>query len=365
VVSAHDPDLLDWAGLARLQTLVVLMGSQHLEEIIQRLQHQGCRSDWPVAVIRWAGQAQQQVWEGTLVSIRQVTRGQTLAPCVMVFGEVVKLRHYLVAPDPYSLPLQDKTVLITRASGQSSPFAQLLTAAGARVLELPALEIRPPSSWQGADRAIASLDQYDWLILTSANAVQGFLDRLLTQGKDLRALAGLQLAVVGSKTAAVLEQRGLRPDVIPPEFVADALLDHFPMPVAGQRLLFPRVESGGRDVLVQGFTAQGATVTEVAVYESGCPLVPDPTALAALAAGQVEVITFASSKTVTHTGQLLQQGLGADWLDYLRGVAIAAIGPQTAATCRQILGRVDIQPQDYTLEALTEALVTWASGSSA
>ena len=365
VVSAHDPDLLDWAGLARLQTLVVLMGSQHLEEIIQRLQHQGCRSDWPVAVIRWAGQAQQQVWEGTLVSIRQVTRGQTLAPCVMVFGEVVKLRHYLVAPDPSSLPLQDKTVLITRASGQSSPFAQLLTAAGARVLELPALEIRPPSSWQGADRAIASLDQYDWLILTSANAVQSFLDRLLTQGKDLRALAGLQLAVVGSKTAAVLEQRGLRPDVIPPEFVADALLDHFPMPVAGQRLLFPRVESGGRDVLVQGFTAQGATVTEVAVYESGCPLVPDPTALAALAAGQVDVITFASSKTVTHTGQLLQQGLGADWLDYLRGVEIAAIGPQTAATCRQILGRVDIQPQDYTLEALTEALVTWASGSSA
>jgi len=195
--------------------------------------------------------------------------------------------------------------------------------------------------------------------------VQGFLDRLLTQGKDLRALAHLQLAVVGSKTAAVLEQRGLRPDLIPPEFVADALLRHFPTPVAGQRLLFPRVESGGRDVLVQGFTAQGATVTEVAVYESGCPLAPDPTALAALAAGRVDVISFASSKTVTHTGQLLQQGLGADWRDHLQGVAIAAIGPQTAATCVQILGRVDIQPQDYTLEALTEALILWASGSSA
>lgn len=365
VVSAHDPDLLDWAGLARLPTLVVLMGSQHLEEILQRLQHQGCRGDWPVAVIRWAGQTQQQVWEGTLVSIRQITRGQALAPCVMVFGEVVKLRHYLLAADPASLPLRGKTVLITRAAGQSSSFAQLLMAAGAQVLELPALEIRPPSSWQGADRAIADLTQYDWLILTSANAVQGFLDRLLSQGKDLRALAHLQLAVVGNKTAAVLEQRGLRPDLIPPEFVADALLRHFPKPVAGQRLLFPRVESGGRDVLVQGFTAQGATVTEVAVYESGCPLAPDPTALAALAAGRVDVISFASSKTVTHTGQLLHQGLGADWRNHLQGVAIAAIGPQTAATCDQILGRVDIQPQDYTLEALTEALILWASGSSA
>jgi uroporphyrinogen-III synthase len=76
------------------------------------------------------------------------------------------------------------------------------------------------------------------------------------------------------------------------------------------------------------------------------------------------VITFASSKTVTHTGQLLHQGLGANWLDHLQGVAIAAIGPQTAATCRQVLGRVDIQPQEYTLEALTEALITWVSESS-
>lgn len=367
VVSAHDPDLLDWEGLARVQTLVVLMGSQHLDEISGRLHAHGCRGDLPVAIIRWAGQTHQQIWEGTLLSIGQVVRGEELAPCVMVFGEVVKLRHYLRAPTPRAiappLPLAGKTVLITRSQDQASPFAQLLRAQGARVLELPALEIGPPSDWQDLDRAIARVDQFHWLILTSANGVSNFLDRLLSQGKDLRALACLKIAVVGRKTAAVLKQRGLQADFIPPDFIADALVDGFPVPLAGQQLLFPRVESGGRDLLVQRFSALGASVTEVAAYESRCPAQADAIALAALENHQVDVITFASSKTVTYTSQLLAQATGANWLNLLRGVAIAAIGPQTAATCRQVLGRVDLEPAEYTLDALTETLVTWASAS--
>jgi len=279
VVSGHDLDLLDWEGLARLPTLVVLMGSQHLDEIGRRLHAHGCRGDLPVAIIRWAAQAHQQIWEGTLLSIGRVVKGEDLAPCVMVFGEVVKLRHYLVAEAPFPiaplLPLVGKTILITRAQDQASPFAHLLQAQGARVLDLPALEIGPPSDWQALDRAISSLEQFNWLILTSANGVTSFLDRLLSQGKDLRALASLKIAVVGRKTAAVLQQRGLQADFIPPDFIADALVEGFPQPLTGQRILFPRVESGGRDLLVQSFSAQGATVTEVAAYESRCPAQAD------------------------------------------------------------------------------------------
>jgi uroporphyrinogen III methyltransferase / synthase len=370
VVTAHNPDLLDWPTLARLQTLVVLMGSQHLEAIVHRLQHNGCRSDMPVAIIRWGGHDQQQVWEGTLLSIRQAVRGQTLSPCVMVFGEVVKWRPYLMPnpverPLPPTQPLDHKTILITRAAGQASPFADLLTAQGARVIELPALEIRPPSSWAELDGAIATLPSFHWLLLTSANAVNFFLDRLMDQGQDLRALGSLKLAVVGRKTAAVLKQRGLIADFMPPDFVADALVSHFPVPVAGQRMLFPRVESGGRDLLVQTFSAAGAEVVEVAAYESGCPLTPDPKALSALKAHQVDVISFASSKTVVHTCHLLEQGMGADWRTTLADVAIASIGPKTSETCQQYLGRVDIEPTEYTLDALTEAIATWASASSA
>lgn len=389
VVTAHDPDQLDWPTLAHLPTLVVLMGSRHLDDIVDRLRQNGCRGEMPVAIIRWGGHPQQQVWEGTLLTIGQVTRGETLSPCVIVFGEVVRLRHYL-APDgdcqnpkskiqnptqisastptpspihPIPHPLSTKTILITRAVGQSSAFADLLTAQGATVVELPALEMRPPSSWAGVDRAIAALPTFHWLILTSANAVTFFLDRLLEQGRDLRSLGDLKIAVVGRKTAKVLRQRGLLPDFVPPDFVADALADHFPEPVAGQRLLFPRVESGGREVLVQEFTVAGAEVVEVAAYETGCPESPDPEAVEALQQGRVDVITCASSKTVVHMAQLLEQGLGESWREVLRGVAIASIGPKTSETCRELLGRVDIEPNEYTIDALTEAIAAWASAS--
>ncbi|MEB3288421.1 MAG: uroporphyrinogen-III C-methyltransferase [Leptolyngbya sp.] len=371
VVTAHEPDLLDWPALAALHTLVVLMGSRHLDEIIHRLQNNGCRGDTPVAIIRWGGHDQQRIWEGTLLSIRQVVKGQTLSPCVMVFGEVVKLRSYLtspLAPDaqipPSPAPLHRKTILITRAAGQNSQFADLLAAQGAQVIDLPALEIRSPASWQALDQAIAELESFDWLILTSANAVTFFLDRLLDQGRDLRALKALKIAVVGSKTAAVLKQRGLLPDFVPPDFVADSLVSHFPENVAGQRLLFPRVESGGREILGKEFFAAGAEVVEVAAYESGCPLVPDERAIQVLRQRRIDVITFASSKTVVHTAQLLEQGLGPDWRLFLEGVAVASIGPKTSDTCREYLGRVDIEPTEYTLDALTEAIVAWASGSS-
>lgn len=231
---------------------------------------------------------------------------------------------------------------------------------GFLVLEMPALEIRPPSSWVPMDAAIAQLPQFDWLILTSANAVTYFLDRLDQVGNSAD-LAYVKLAVVGKKTAKVLKHRGRTPDFIPPNFVADSLVKDFPVPVTGLRLLFPRVESGGRDVLVKAMTAAGATVTEVAAYESGCPLQTDPYAIKALKNQGVAILTFASSKTVRHTCQLLQQGLGDKWLTYLQDVAIASIGPQTSATCQTLLGRVDIEAQEYTLDGLTQAIVRWVS----
>jgi uroporphyrinogen III methyltransferase/synthase len=361
VFSAHDLEALDWSLLAQLETLVLLMGGQRLGDICRCLQTHGKRGETPVAVVQWAGQPRQQIWQGTLLSIAQVTRGSRLSPCVIIIGEVIQLRPFLQPVSPMSEPLAAKTFLVTRSAGQSSQFTAQLEAQGARVIELPALEIQPPGSWQALDRAIATLGEFDWLILTSANAVTFFLERLQTLGYDLRALAGLKLAVVGKKTAAVLQQRGLKPEFIPPDYIADALVDHWPAPVAGLKILFPRVESGGRDVLVKTLTARGAAITEVAAYESGCPAAMAPAAQAAIAAGQVDGVTFASSKTVCHFAQLMAQRFGPDWQRPLTGVAIASIGPQTSQTCHELLGRVDIEAQEYTLEGLTRAIVDWAT----
>ena len=363
ILTAHDLDAIDWSALARLDTIVILMGAKHLAEITDRLQQQGRSPQTPVAIVRWASQPQQQIWTSTLAAIAQVTARQSLSPAVIIIGEVVNLRPYLTPSMPAlpmpALPLTGKTILVTRAAGQSSQFTALLEQRGAKVIEMPALEIQPPSSWEDLDRALANLSNFDWLILTSTNGVDYFFDRLVQQGQDARALAPVKIAVVGKKTAACLQQRHLRPDFVPPDFVADSLIAHFPAPLSGLKVLFPRVESGGREVLMQEFSAAGAVVTEVAAYQSGCPAQIDPAAATALVQGQVDVVTFASSKTVRCFAQLV------DWHNLPQCPIVASIGPQTSADCQQLLGRVDIEATVYTLEGLTEAIEQWACADSA
>lgn len=377
VVSAHEPDALNWEALSRLETLVILMGGKQLPELVHQLEKHGRSLTTPIAIIRWAGQPQQQVWEGTLASIQQQTDRQSLSPCVMVVGEVVRLRPYLQtavespmlssissAPGVAAKPLTGKTILVTRSAGQSSTFTTLLEEQGATVLELPTLVITPPSSWQALDQAIARLSEFDWLLLTSTNGVDYFFERLMALGKDARDLAGIKLAVVGKKTAQSLQQRGLQPDFIPPDFIADALVEAFPERdrLSELNLLFPRVETGGRDVLVKEFTMQGAKLTEVPAYESGCATTIPPEVVTALKSGKIDVVTFASSKTVTCFAQLLQT-IDEPTLKpqaLFESVCIASIGSQTSATCQCLFGHLDVEAEEYTLEGLTQAIVRWA-----
>lgn len=254
------------------------------------------------------------------------------------------------------LPLTGTTILVTRAAGQSSEFCQLLQQQGAVVLEMPALEITPPSSWFALDEAIANLHTFTWLILTSTNGVDYFFNRLQDKGYNLQILEKVKIAVVGKKTAASLAQYGLSPDFIPPDFVADSLVENFPEQLPNQKILFPRVETGGREVLVQELTAKGAKVMEVPAYQSGCPSSITPEVLQALQEEYIDIITFASSKTVQYFYQLIKDKLS---LDKLQKITIASIGPQTSKTCQQLLGKVDVEATEYTLGGLTEAIVQW------
>jgi uroporphyrinogen III methyltransferase / synthase len=364
VLTAHAPAELEWRALARLETLVILMGGHQLPEIVLLLQDYGKPADTPVVVVRWAARPQQHIWRGTLADIVEITAHESLSPAVVIVGAVagLNLGATFTPPLPITppLPLAGTTVLVTRAAEQSPDFSQQLQQAGAKVLEMPALEIVPPSSWAQLDQAIAVLEQFDWLILTSANGVEAFMQRLFAAQKDARHLAGLKIAVVGRKTAAVLQQNGLSPDFVPPNFIADALVEHFPeqAALAHLKLLFPRVETGGRDALVREFRDQGAEVVEVAAYESRCPLQLEPQVLRALRAGAIDVVTFASSKTVQNFCHLLSDAAaGDDWQAWLAQLQIASIGPQTSKTCQDLLGRVDIEASEYTLAGLTQAII--------
>ncbi|BAZ43635.1 uroporphyrin-III C-methyltransferase [Chondrocystis sp. NIES-4102] len=358
VVSGHQPEQLNWSALAKIDTVVILMGGRCLAEIIQNLLVNGRSPCEPIAIIHNCGRPQQQFFWGTLTDIVEKTIKVSLSPAVIIIGKVVKLskQDFYTAKSAY--PLSDQTILVTRALDQASKFTNLLEAKGAKVIEMPALAITPPSSWADLDQAIANIRQFQWLILTSANAVDYFFERLYNLGYDLRILGNIKIAVVGRKTAEVLKQRGLNCDFYPPDYIADSLVANFPENLSGKNILFPRVETGGRELLVAELTKGGAKVVEVAAYQSRCPDAIEPTAWQALQQQQVNIITFASSKTVRNFYQLLKQQLSSDNAikSLLANVNIASIGPQTSQTCCELLGRIDIEAKEYTLEGLTQAI---------
>jgi uroporphyrinogen-III synthase len=249
-------------------------------------------------------------------------------------------------------------VAVTRAETQLGAARQLFEAAGAQVVDLPALEVTPPDTWGALDDALAELEDFHWLVFSSANGVEAVEQRLRRRGSGLaHRPTALRIAAVGRKTAARLEELGAAADFVPPAFVADSLLEHFPVSGWGLRLLIPRVQSGGRTLLAEAFAAAGARVVEVPAYETRCPSGLPSSALAALEREQLDAITFSSGKTVSHTARLLEAAFGEGWLERLRSVAIVSIGPQTSDRCLGCLGRVDAEADPHDLVGLVEACV--------
>ncbi len=373
VMTGHDLSRLPWEAIAQIPTLVILMGTNNLTGLLEKLR-EGKDADTAIAIVRWSGRIDQQVWTGTLADIQSKLPSGSLSPSVIVIGEVVKFHEQLSSSRLQmlenfeqcieKLPLQGKTILVTRSAGQASLFTDLLTNQGASVIEMPTLAIASPTSWQSLDQAIADIADYDWLILTSANAVESFFGRLQKSGKDSRALHSLKVAVVGRKTAEVLANYGIAPDLVPTDFVADALVEALVNQnhvltgkLTNQKMLFPRVESGGREVLVEQLQKYGVVVDAIAAYESRCPEAIDPVALAAIQNQRLDAIAFASSKTVKHFCLLLDRVAPKEtWQGWIARVKIASIGPQTSKTCDELIGRVDCEALEYTLDGLVEVI---------
>lgn len=358
VITGNAPDNLDWQALAKIDTLVILMAGRTLAAIVQKLQENGLKSTIPIAIVKNCGRKNQQIWIGILADIVEKTVNISLSPAVIIIGKVVGKRKMSI--DRNSFPLAGKTILVTRSASQSAKFRNLLEEKGANVIEMPALVIKPPSSWNSLDQAIDHLSEFNWLILTSANGVEYFFTRLNDLGKDARSLKGVKIAVVGRKTAQFLEKHGLKPDFIPPNFVADSLVENFPESLDNKKVLFPRVETGGREILVKQLTKQGAEVTEVAAYESGCPAHIEEEASQALRENMIDIITFASSKTVKNFHKLITQEFDSysekDIESLLEKISLASIGPETSKTCYKLFDRVDIEAEEYTLEGLVKAI---------
>jgi uroporphyrinogen III methyltransferase/synthase len=318
------------------------------------LLEEGRSPDTPVAAIRWGSRADQRTIVGTLRDIvKKAEEARFEPPTVIVVGEVVQLREQLNWFE--RRPLFGKRILLTRPRQQAGEFSRLLAAYGAEPVEVPTIEIAPPPSWDGIDRAIGRLAAYQWLIVTSMNAVAPLMDRLRLAGKDARALSHLRICAIGPRTAQELERVGIVPDLIPEVYQAEGLLGALKQTdVQGKKVLIPRAETA-REILPDQLRRMGATVDVVPVYRTIAPAASLEALKHEFDACRINVVTFTSSSTVRNFVDLIG---GADAVMRMASRAVVAcIGPVTAETARECGLRVAIVPPENTVPALADAIV--------
>ncbi len=252
--------------------------------------------------------------------------------------------------------LVGKKILITRAREQSGDFATQLKKLGAEVIEFPTIEIVSPLHWKELDQAIDQLESYDWILFTSANGVNFFWQRLEGRGKAKRLPPSLRVCAIGPATAKQLKEKGVSVHYIPKEFIAESILKGFErMSLNGKRILLARAKKA-RDILPKGLRKMGAEVDVVEAYRTVRPKGGSKKLKKILKDGKTDVITFTSSSTVNHFAELLKK---EDLKKLLKGVAIACIGPVTARTAKEWGLKAQIQPRQYTIPGLTQAIAEY------
>lgn len=406
----------NWQALAGLITsgssVVLYMGVKNLPHIQRSLAAYGVAGTTPCAAVMWGTCAQQKSCVTTLEQAFDVMQRKGIgAPCIIVIGGVAALHKQLNWFE--KRPLFGKTVLITRTRTHSSHIRCALQEAGARVLEVPALRVVPPTNTAALHEAVARLASYDWVVFTSANGVhacfgalrglrdevyrlsgeatgeataeahrdarslpgeapreatgEAFRDTHSLTGEatgearcavrcDARAFGTAKVAVIGSATAETLQHYGIVPDCMPQAFVAESLVEA--LQAAGVRhtskVLILRAEEA-RDTLVEGLRALGAQVDVVSAYRSEkCT----EQLKQVLSSGvSIDACTFASSSAVKAT----VDALGGDDQAFFSQVDAFSIGP---ITTRTMLAH-DITPaaeaRIYNADGLVDALCAYYS----
>ncbi len=343
-----------WDKIAHAaDTLLFLMGVENLDEIAGNLLANGRREDTPVALVRWGTWAgQQETLVGTLGTIVAAVRAAKFAaPAVTIVGDVVTLRERLRWFD--NNPLYGKRIVVTRAREQASDFAERLRTLGAEPIEFPLIRIAPPpDDYAALDAALRGLSTYTWVCFASAPAVRATLDRLRVLGRDTRAFGPARIAAVGPATADALRAGGLAADFQPATLTGAALADELPGDLSNTRILVPRALEGDEG-LVSGLAARGAAVDAVPAYQTLLDGANAELVRARLADGTIDVISFTSSSTVKNFVSALSLGLPSE-------VVIACIGPSTAQTAADLLGRAPtIVAQTHTGEGLLAAMTDY------
>ncbi|HEU4391653.1 MAG TPA: uroporphyrinogen-III synthase, partial [Blastocatellia bacterium] len=259
-----------------------------------------------------------------------------------------------------ALPLSGRTIVVTRAESQAVELIDRLESRGARVVSFPTIAFADPVSWATLDAAVTNLTGYDWVVFTSANGVKFFMLRM--KERHAGSMVNLQsrsIAAIGPATATALEAEHIVAAVVADDSTGEgalaALVKHVggEVNIKGLRFLIPRATIA-RNALPDGLRKLGADVDAVEAYRTIKPAGDVSPLLRLFEEHQVDAVTFTSSSTVTNFAEMV--GV-KDLSEFLSGIAVACIGPVTAATAAEFGIRDAIQPASYTARSLAELLV--------
>jgi uroporphyrinogen III methyltransferase / synthase len=350
-----EADLLpqvDWNSIARLNgTILCYAGSRQIGSITAALLAAGRAPHETAALVYEATTPRQATIEGTVETIAGLARE---GPALLVIGAVAGLRQHLRWFD--ERPLFGRRIIVTRPREQSSELVDMLEERGAEAICAPTIRIAPPEDLAALDQAAAQAATYDWIIFTSANAVDHFMSRLLANG-DVRDLKGVRICAVGATTASRIGRYGIRVDLTPAEFRSEALVEALAAagPLRGARFLLPRADIA-REVLPDELREAGADVSDVIAYRTLPAGEPegDQDIYRMLLDGEIDAVTFTSASSVRNFAQMYGREQAAD---LLRPTTVASIGPVTAEAAQQLDITTSVMPERYTVPDLVDALV--------
>jgi uroporphyrinogen-III synthase/uroporphyrinogen III methyltransferase/synthase len=232
-------------------------------------------------------------------------------------------------------PLLGRRILVTRAAHQAGKLSQGLSALGAEPVEVPVLEIHPPESLSALDTALRQFASYDWLILTSTNAVRALVERAAVLGISLAQPAWLKVAAVGESTAAEARKAGFKIAFVPETYVAENLVEGLLQTLqnrpSGQRILLARA-AVARDVIPDALRSAGAAVDVVDAYRNVLPKAAPEQLRNAVRSG-IDAVTFTSSSSATHLAETARAA-NVQWP--IAQVPAISIGPVTSQTLRDL-----------------------------
>jgi uroporphyrinogen III methyltransferase/synthase len=338
---------LDFAALAKFPgTLVIYMGVTTAPLWSAELIRHGMPAMTPVLIVRKCSLPTQESIAMTLGDVAtELGPGKVRPPLLAIVGAVSAscFESWFTRR-----PLFGKTVLVTRPEHQADELADRLSELGARVLRQPVITIGPPEDRAAFSAAVSRVNEFDWIVFSSANGVEAFFTELAAQGLDARTLSGTLLAAIGPATSEALLAHGLFCDLMPEEYRAEALADALVPLTNGKKVMLIRA-SRGRDVLYQELLSAGALVEQTIAYRSEDVTELRSEIATALEAGEIDWVTATSSAIARSLVNLAGEAL--------KLTKLVAISPLTAWVLAELGYPAAAVAEEFTGEGVVAALL--------